>query len=202
MSTTTRAIARFALVSALAWPAPGATQSRYDDVPAVKAVTCAACHGAAGNSRSDTMPILAGMDAAYFKKQMQDYASGLRVSPEMEPYAKLALAQGVEEIAAFFARQKAERTPTRPRSGDVARGREAARACVACHGTDGRGDKARIIPSLAGQPPGYLRAQLILLKADQRSPKDDALKAVKALLKTIPDERLADLAAYYSSLDP
>jgi cytochrome c553 len=106
------------------------------------------------------------------------------------------------EIAAFFARQKAERTSIRSDGGAVARGREAAKACAVCHGAEGRGDKAKLIPSLAGQPPGYLRAQLLLLKADQRSPKDDTLKAVKALLKTIPDERLADLAAYYSSLNP
>ena len=199
---TTRVLGLSVLLAVLALPAPGAPQSRYDDTPAIKAITCAACHGAAGNSRSDAMPILAGMDPAYFKKQIQDYASGLRVSPEMEPYAKLTLAQGADEIAAFFARQKAERTPIRSESGAVARGREAARACVVCHGAEGRGDQARLIPSLAGQPPGYLRAQLLLLKADQRSPKDDTLKAVKALLKTIPDERLADLAAYYSSLHP
>jgi cytochrome c553 len=202
MSTTTRVFGLLALLAGLALPATGATQSRYDDTPALKAITCTACHGAAGNSRSDMIPILAGMDARYFKKQIQDYASGLRVSPEMEPYAKLTLTQGADEIAAFFARQKAERTSIRSDGGAVARGREAAKACAVCHGAEGRGDKAKLIPSLAGQPPGYLRAQLLLLKADQRSPKDDTLKAVKALLKTIPDERLADLAAYYSSLNP
>jgi cytochrome c553 len=142
------------------------------------------------------------MDPAYFKKQIQDYASGLRVSPEMEPYAKATLAQGGEEIATFFARQKAERTPIRSEAAAVARGKEAAAPCVACHGADGQGDRAKLIPALAGQPPGYLRAQLLLLKGDQRSPKDEALKAVKAMLKTIPDARLADLAAYYSTLTP
>jgi cytochrome c553 len=202
MISTTRVLGLFALLAALALPAPGASQSRYDDTPAIKAITCAACHGAAGNSRSDAMPILAGMDPAYFKKQIQDYASGLRVSPEMEPYAKLTLAQGGDEIAAFFARQKAERTPIRSDRAAVARGREAATACVGCHGAEGKGDRAKLIPALAGQPPGYLRAQLLLLKGDQRSPRDETLKAVKAMLKTIADERLADLAAYYSSLNP
>ncbi|MET0851908.1 MAG: c-type cytochrome [Candidatus Rokuibacteriota bacterium] len=98
------------------------------------------------------------MDPAYFKKQIQDYASGLRVSPEMEPYAKLTLAQGGEEITAFFARQKAERTPIRSEAAAVARGKEAAAPCVGCHGADGQGDRAKAIPALAGQPPGYLRA--------------------------------------------
>jgi cytochrome c553 len=38
------------------------------------------------------------------------------------------------------------------------------------------------------------------LKQDRRSPGDDMLKAQKALMKTIPDEQFADLAAYYSIL--
>jgi cytochrome c553 len=202
MLTTTRGFGLLALLVALAMPAPGEGQPRYDDGPAIRAVTCAACHGAAGNSRSDAMPILAGMDPAYFKKQIRDYASGLRVSPEMEPYAKATLAQGGEEIAAFFARQKAERTPIRSETAAVARGKEAAASCVGCHGADGKGDRAKLVPALAGQPPGYLRAQLLLLKNDLRRPKDEGLKAVKAMLKTIPDARLADLAAYYSSLTP
>ena len=53
-----------------------------------KAFSCSACHGAAGNSRTDAMPILAGMSPAYFKKAIEDYATGKRVSPEMEPFAK------------------------------------------------------------------------------------------------------------------
>jgi cytochrome c553 len=183
-------------------PVAAPAQPRQDDVPALKAVTCAACHGPAGNSRSDSMPILAGMDAAYFTKQIHDYARGARPSPEMEPYAKQALAQGLDEIAAFFARQTMERTPIRSDSGAVTRGRAAAAACVVCHGADGKGDRARLVPALAGQPPGYLRAQMLRLKRDERSPRDEALKAVKALMKDIPDDRLADLAAYYSSLAP
>ena len=65
---------------------------------------------------------------------------------------------------------------------------------------NGKGDAAKQIPSLAGQPPGFLREQMLLFKQDTRNPGDPALKAVKALMQTIPDETLTDLAAYYSSL--
>ncbi|PYN14815.1 MAG: hypothetical protein DME05_14035 [Candidatus Rokuibacteriota bacterium] len=41
---------------------------------------------------------------------------------------------------------------------------------------------------------------MLLFKADRRSPGDDTIKAVKALMKTIPDEQFADLAAYWSSV--
>ena len=69
-----------------------------------------------------------------------------------------------------------------------------------CHGADGKGDRAKMIPDLTGQPPGYLRNQLLLFKQDQRSPGDAQLKAVKLLIGTLPEETLADLAAYFSTL--
>jgi cytochrome c553 len=165
-----------------------------------KAFTCSACHGFAGNSRSDTMPILAGMNAAYLKKALQDYASGKRPSPEMEPYSKMAIHLGADDVAAYFATQTREPSPIKLDGAAVTRGRAAAAQCVVCHGPEGRGDPAKLIPDLTGQPPGYLRQQMLLFKADRRSPGDEPLKALKALMRTIPDQTLADLAQYYSSL--
>jgi cytochrome c553 len=161
---------------------------------------CSACHGFAGNSRGNTVPILAGIDAAYFKKAIADYAGGLRPSPEMEPYAKMVVQSGVDDIAAFFASQTRQPTPIGADPAAVQRGRVAAAACGVCHGANGRGDRVKLIPDITGQPPGYLRNQLLLFKQDQRSPGNAELKAVKALIQTLPDETLADLAAYYSTL--
>lgn len=193
-------IARVAGVAAALWLPAVATAGPLDELGALKAVTCTACHGENGNSRSDAMPILAGMDPAYFKKQIEAYAAGKRPSPEMEPYAKQVLDLGVDDLAAYFAKQKFEPTPIRPSPAAVQRGRAAAAQCVVCHGQDGRGDPAKGVPSLVGQPPGYLREQMLLFKADRRNPGDQALAALKALMKTIPDETFADLAAYYSRL--
>ena len=39
---------------------------------------------------------------------------------------------------------------------------------------------------------------MLLFKADRRSPGDEPLKAVKAMMKTIPDATLADLAAFFA----
>ena len=64
----------------------------------------------------------------------------------------------------------------------------------------GKGDPARLVPSLAGQPPGYLKDQMLLFKQDKRNPGDATLSAMKALMHTIPDDTYGDLAAYYSSL--
>ena len=195
---------RVMVVLALAWLGVGSEApvlaGPLDGPGAGKALVCSACHGFAGNSRSDSMPILAGMAPAHFKKAIADYAAGRRPSPEMEPYAKMAATFGVDEIAAYFAAQTRQPTAIRVDPAAVTRGRTAAQQCVVCHGQDGKGDVAKLIPDLTGQPPGYLRAQLDLFKGDQRSAGDPTLKALKTLIQSIPDATLDDLAAYYSSL--
>ena len=193
----TLAIAVVAL--SVAWSCAEAA-GPLDQRGAAKAVTCSACHGVAGNSRSAAMPIIAGLDEAYFRKQIEAYAAGKRSSPEMEPYAKQVLDLGVDDVAAYFAAIPRQATPVQSPADAITRGRTAAAACAACHGSQGRGDTAKQIPSLAGQAPGYLREQMLLFKQDRRNPGDQTLTAVKALMKTIPDESLADLAAYYGSL--
>jgi cytochrome c553 len=165
-----------------------------------KAFACSACHGFDGNSRANTTPILAGMAPWYFKKAIQDYASGRRPAAEMEPFAKLIQELGVDDVAAYFAAQRREPSPLQPDPSAVARGSAAAAVCVVCHGPAGQGDPARGVPNIAGQPAGYLRLQLQKFKADVRSPGEPNLVALKALVKGIPDDVLADLAAYYASL--
>jgi cytochrome c553 len=169
-----------------------------------KAMTCSACHGAGGNSRSAAVPILAGVSPAYFKKAIEDYAAGKRPSAEMEPFAKQVKILGVDEFAAYFAAQRREPTPVKVDRAAAERGRAAATQCATCHGAEGQGgapgDPTKLGPAIAGQPAGYLKNQLLLFKADKRSPGDEPLTKMKAILKAIPDETLGDVAAYYSSL--
>ena len=171
-----------------------------DGPGASSALVCSACHGFAGQSPSNTMPILAGMPPWYFKKAIQDYAAGKRPSPEMEPYAKQVVQFGVDDVAAYFAAQKRTASPVKVDPAAVERGRVASAQCTLCHGVSGKGDPSKGVPDLTGQPPGYLRNQMLLFKADRRSPGDAQLKALKTLMSTIPDEQLTDLAAYWSSV--
>jgi cytochrome c553 len=182
------------LLAGPAWAGP------LDMAGAPQALVCSACHGFAGQSRSSTMPILAGMAPWYFKKAISDYAAGKRPSPEMEPYAKMVLQSGVDDIAAYFAAQARTPSPVKLEPAAIERGRTAAAQCTLCHGASGKGDPSKGVPDLTGQSPGYLRNQMLLFKADRRSPGDDQLKAVKALMRTIPDEQISDLAAYWSSV--
>lgn len=178
----------------------GAAAGPLDAPGYAKAFSCSACHGFAGASAADTVPVLAGMPSWYLKKAIQDYAAGKRPAAEMESYAKQVMELGVDDVAAYFAAQKKQPTPVRVDPAAVARGKAASTQCVVCHGAQGKGDPAKGIPDLTGQPPGYLKNQMLLFKADRRSPGDETLKALKALMKTIPDDAFGDLAAYYSSL--
>jgi cytochrome c553 len=171
-----------------------------DEVGYAKTVTCSGCHGFNGNSRVEAVPILAGMSTAYFKKAIEDYATGKRPSAEMEPFAKQVKLLGVDEVAAFFAAQKRQPASSKPDRGAVERGRAAAGQCAACHGAEGQGDPAKLVPPIAGQPTTYIRNQLLLFKTDKRSPGDEPLTKMKTILKGVPDETLTDLAAYYSGL--
>jgi len=172
----------------------------FDSPGAAKAITCSACHGAQGASASTAMPILAGMWPVYFKKAITDFAEGKRPSAEMEPYAKMVLQMGVDDLATYFSSQPPRRSPIRLDPAKVARGESAAKPCLECHRGGGTTIGPLIIPDLRGQPPGYLRNQMKMFKANTRSPGDENLMKVKAVMNGIPDTTLDDLAEYFSSL--
>ena len=71
-----------------------------------KAKTCAACHGADGNSVNPMWPKLAGQHAAYLVKQLKDFKSGARKDPVMSPMAMPLGDQDMQDVAAFYAAQK------------------------------------------------------------------------------------------------
>ena len=148
------------------------------------------------------MPIIAGHDPAYFKKQIQDYAAGqAAVARDGALRQDGAASWAWTRSRGYFAGQKRAahadhgRRPPRWSAG----GPRPPSAWSATART-ARAIPPSSIPNLDGQPPGYLREQMLLFKADKRSPGDPALAALKALMRTIPDETFTDLAAYYSSL--
>ena len=191
----------FVLVAALVCAPFNAAGGPLDSAGAQKALVCSACHGFAGNSPGNTVPIIAGMAPNYFKKAIKDYAEGKRPSPEMEPYSKYVLQAGIDEIADYFAVQTRQRATTKPDPSAVKRGAALAGQCAACHGPSGEGDAFRAVPAIQGQPAGYLQLQLTILKENKRK-LDDAVvdETKKTMLKPLSEADLAGLAAYFSSL--
>ena len=172
-----------------------------DSPGAQKSLVCSACHGFAGNSPGNTVPIIAGMNANIFKKAIKDYAEGKRQSPEMEPYSKYVIQFGIDEIAEFFASQKPTRVAAKADAKAISRGATLATQCAACHGPKGDGDAEKMTPALRGQPTGYLQAQMALFGGDKRKLDDAGSdEAKKRIFKGLADGDFADLAAYYVTL--
>ncbi|MFL6663757.1 MAG: cytochrome P460 family protein [Rhizobacter sp.] len=85
-----------------------APRAHAADVEAGKAKVqsvCAACHGAAGVSVSDTIPNLAGQKAAYLEGQLKALKDGSRKNPVMNAIAVQLSADEIANVAAYFAAQ-------------------------------------------------------------------------------------------------
>jgi len=68
-----------------------------------KAKTCAACHGADGNTPLDgTYPLLAGQHPDYLSKALHEYKNGKRKNAIMAGQASALSEQDIADLAAYF----------------------------------------------------------------------------------------------------
>jgi len=84
--------------------------------------------------------------------------------------------------------------------GDAARGAEVANLCVACHKADGSGmnmDAGESWPRLAGLNATYFAKQLHDIKNGTR-----VSATMTPFVNMLDDQKIADVAAYYSQLEP
>lgn len=79
----------------------------------------------------------------------------------------------------------------------VQRGKVAAGTCVACHQADGNGLSQGPVswPRLAGLHAGYLERQLLAFRSGERESAE-----MKPFADMLTEEQIADVAAYYASL--
>lgn len=80
-------------------------------------------------------------------------------------------------------------------AADAAAGREKAQQCRTCHGLDGVG-KMPDVPNIAGESEIYLTKQLEAFRSGER--RHEQMSIVAAGLS---DQDIADLAAYYASIE-
>jgi cytochrome c553 len=73
---------------------------------------------------------------------------------------------------------------------------ERTRACMACHGDQGRAGPDGYYPRLAGKPAGYLHNQLRNFAQGRRH-----YELMARLIDPLTDEYLGEMARYFSSLD-
>lgn len=182
-------------------------------------VSCAACHGAHGNSISADFPNLAGQNYNYLLKELEQFRSGVRrATPMTAMVATVAKAPGdrnLKELAAYFAAQKLDRTsganasepkPSRALAaagyrtyveGDSAAG---VPACAACHMPGGTGNGPMAIPALAGQHAKYIATELRRFASGRRH--NSPGQVMETIAKRLTDEQITAVAAYVEALRP
>lgn len=172
--------------------------------------TCAACHGADGNSPTSANPNLAGQIPEYLHKQLVNFKpvagkKAERESPIMAGMVASLSGEDMRDVAAYYAAQ-----PAKPgaatnrdaltlgrkiwRGGDIARGLP---ACAGCHGAGGTGVPAQY-PRLAGQYAGYIEAQLKAFRSGDRS--NDANKMMQGIAAKMGDPEIRAVADYIAGL--
>jgi cytochrome c553 len=172
-----------------------------------KSITCAACHGADGNSVNPAWPSLAGQNAKYIVQQLQAFKSGARSDPLMTPQAMMLSEQDMHNLAVYYAaEQSAPKTVANPaaldkgqalyRGGDMETG---AAACMACHGPTGRGNPAAAYPMLRGQYATYVAKQLRAYASGERK-SDQPTRVMREIASRLSEEDIVAVASYVQGL--
>jgi cytochrome c553 len=173
-----------------------------------KSVTCAACHGADGNSVTPDWPMLAGQHATYIVRQLRAFKNGERTDVTMKPFADLLSEQDMLDVAAYFEAQ----TPT-PKGADPAlvglgqqiyRGGVPTRgvaACIACHGPDGSGNPLAAYPRVSGQHSAYVTKQLNAYASGDRRSDVDVNQMMRNVAGQLFEDEIRALASYVQGLN-
>ena len=170
---------------------PPCTALAAEAVPR-KAVPCIVCHGPGGNSTDPAMSSLAGQPAQFISMQLYLFREGRRKDPQMSPEASSLSNADMNELAAYFSRQKPAAPSHQTAPENAAAGRRLAEQhyCVQCHGPALLG--MQHIPRLAGQQFIYLKTQLLDFKARTRADFDGNMTSAAQLLSDRDIEILAD----------
>ena len=163
--------------------------------------SCFLCHGAEGESASEVFPRLAGQNAEYIAKQLENFKSGKRQSTAMAPMVEKLTPEDMAALGRFYAsrppHQEAAKDAPLAAVGQyiyqVGNRFSGVPACATCHGADGAGSNA--LPRLAGQHAAYLDKQL--RQFGQRARNNDNAVMHAVVEKMTPLE-MAAVAEYLS----
>ncbi|EFP97206.1 c-type cytochrome [Vibrio caribbeanicus] len=177
-----------------------------------KSLTCAACHGADGNSQIPMYPKLAGQHEKYLEKQLREFKLGMtsggkqgRVNAVMGGMAMVLSEQDMADLAAYYASLTTSYNTTPENvveagkvlytAGDAERGLP---ACVACHGPRGNGTELSGFPKISGQHADYIKSQLQMFRDGVRG--NDMNAMMRDVAKKLTDEEIETLSQYVGGL--
>ena len=197
-----------AALSAAAQDGAAAVPEGSVEAGRTKSVTCAACHGADGNSVTPDWPMLAGQHASYIVRQLKAFKNGERTDVTMKPFADMLSEQDMLDVAAYFAAQKPAPKGADPtlvglgqqiyRGGVPDRG---VAACIACHGPEGNGNPLAAYPRVSGQHASYVTKQLNAYRTGDRRSDVDLNQMMRNVAGQLFEEEIRALASYVQGLN-
>ena len=195
-----------AFLLAVSTPSPAADPATIANQGTGTVVACASCHGKDGGGQA-SFPRLAGMNAAYLLKQMQDFASGSRDNAVMKPIADALSPDERRAMASYYADLPIPTPSIRPAEAPLPDTDPGARlamrgawekgvpACVQCHGPGGRG-VGETFPTIAAQPAGYLATQLQAWKRGTRN--NDPLELMRHLSRSLTEAEIKAVSDWFA----
>jgi len=168
---------------------------------------CAGCHGTEGLGVSPAYPYIAGQDAFYLFKQLQDFKDKMRNNPQMTGIAASLSEQDMADIAAYYTAMPGP-APVRGSSHSAVvdlvmqgQGSRMIPACSGCHGSGGKGNSGYYgIPVLAGQKAVYISIALRQYRVGDRA--NDVYSVMRAIAENLTDNEITALGKYYATQDP
>ena len=171
---------------------------------------CTTCHGADGRGNEGVQaPRLAGMEAWYLQRQLENYRDGIRgAHPDdieglaMQPMAAGLTDASIQDIIEWV--DSWDYVPATPTiSGDIAAGESLYQTCATCHGPFAEENEALGAPALAGQNDWYMVTQLRNFLAGYRGvhPQDVYGAQMRVMTTSLGgEEDILNVVAYINSL--
>ena len=173
-----------------------------------KALQCAACHMADGNSSVTIWPKIAGQHFGYIYKQLKYFKEGEkgpRYNPIMLGIVDKLSDKDLLDLSAYFSSNKM--SSGKALSQHVSLGRKIYHggniennipACAACHDVRGQGNSAGAVPRLSGQHSDYTVDQLNKYKAGER--RTDPNEIMRTIALKMSDEEMKAVSSYIEGL--
>jgi cytochrome c553 len=173
-----------------------------------KAMVCAGCHGAEGNSAVPNFPKLAGQNAKYIAKQLDDIKKGQRKVVEMTGLLEGMNEQDFINIGAYFESKKAQLSGSNNDKPQIELGERVYRAgnhetgvaaCSGCHSPTAQGNSLAGYPRLSGQHSEYIVTQLKAFRNDIRT-NDGESATMRGVAAHMSDKEIDAVANFIAGL--
>lgn len=170
---------------------------------------CSACHQANGMGMNipsgESWPRLAGLDATYIYKQLQDFKSKKRANDSMFPFANMLTDKQMLDLAAFYSQQQPQNLQVDADAELLNQGEKLVNygdwnryivPCASCHGPANQGAGSNF-PGIAGQQPAYIEAQLNNWKSGKRD--NDPQHLMLAIAERMSAQDIKAVAAWLAT---